>query len=43
MFEVLACEYPVTQSPPQFHENLQPKIHTSRGCSFVGLRGCWWS
>ena len=43
MFEVLACEYPVTQSPTQCHENLQPKIHTSRGCSFVGLRGCWWS
>ena len=39
MFEVLACEYPVTQSPTQFHENLRPKIHTSRGCSLVGLRG----
>ena len=30
MFEVLAFEYPVTQSPTQFHENLQAKIHTSR-------------
>ena len=44
MFKVLASEYPVTQSPTQFHENCQPKIHTNRrGCSFVGLRGCGWS